>query len=141
MKLHSHAARRPLTFSPGMLAGFALAMSLAVQTCAAHAQTAESKPAVAPKQVVKTYQTIYLTNASQQSDLADIQTAIRNMLSEVRVYGIPSQNAISVEGTTEDVALAQKIVSELDRPESSTASPSPSPISTVVSAPQRRTIP
>jgi type II secretory pathway component GspD/PulD (secretin) len=116
MKLHSHAARRPLTFSPAMLAGFALALSLATQTCAAQAQAAESKPAVASKQVVKTYQTIYLTNASQQSDLTDIQTAIRNMLSEVRIYGIPSQNAISIQGTPEDIALAQKIVSELDRP-------------------------
>jgi type II secretory pathway component GspD/PulD (secretin) len=121
MKLHRQAIQSPCAITSSALAGLALALLLAAQTCPTRAQAEESKssdarPGDEPKQVIETYQTIYLTNASQQSDLADIQTAIRNMLNKVRVYGSPSQNAISVQGTPEDIALAQKIVSELDRP-------------------------
>jgi type II secretory pathway component GspD/PulD (secretin) len=121
MKLHRHATQSRLTISPAILASLALFLFLAAQTCAARAQAVESKPcdakpAVEAKHVVETYQTIYLTNATQQNDLTDIQTAIRNMISRIKVYGIPSQNAISIQGTPEDIALAQKIVSELDRP-------------------------
>jgi type II secretory pathway component GspD/PulD (secretin) len=46
----------------------------------------------------------------------DIQTDMRNMLRNVKIYSVPSQNAICVKGTAEDLQLAQKIVADLERP-------------------------
>ena len=38
-------------------------------------------------------QTFYLTNAWQQNDLNDVQTALRNVMTNAKVYGVASQNA------------------------------------------------
>jgi general secretion pathway protein D len=61
-------------------------------------------------------QTFYLTNAWQQNDLTDMQTAIRNLLTGVKLYGIPTQNAIVIRGTPDELMLAQKIINDLDKP-------------------------
>jgi general secretion pathway protein D len=61
-------------------------------------------------------QTFYLTNAWQQNDLTDMQTAIRNLLTGVKLYGIPTQNAIVIRGTVDELMLAQKIINDLDKP-------------------------
>jgi general secretion pathway protein D len=65
-------------------------------------------------------QTFYLANAWQQSDLTDVQTAIRNVLTggSFKIYGVPSQNAIVVRGTPDELMLAQKLVNDLDKPRS-----------------------
>jgi general secretion pathway protein D len=61
-------------------------------------------------------QTFYLTNAWQQNDLNDVQTALRNLLgSNVKVYGVPSQNAIVMRGTPDELLLAQQLVDDLDK--------------------------
>ena len=60
--------------------------------------------------------TIYLRNATQQNDLNDIQTSLRNVLPRAKIYGIPSQSAISLRANAEDMLLAQKVVADLDRP-------------------------
>lgn len=62
-------------------------------------------------------QTIYLTNAWQQNDLNDVQTALRNVLTSgnFKAYGVQSQNAIVVRGTPDELLLAQKIVDDLDK--------------------------
>ncbi len=60
-------------------------------------------------------QTFYLANAWQQSDLNDVQTALRNVMANVKAYGIPSQNAIVVRGTPDELTLAQKIINDLDK--------------------------
>jgi general secretion pathway protein D len=62
-------------------------------------------------------QTIYLTNAWQQNDLNDVQTALRNVLTSgnFKAYGVQSQNAIVVRGTPDELMLAQKIVDDLDK--------------------------
>src|SRR6201996_157101 len=39
-------------------------------------------------------QTFYLSNTAQQNDLNDIQTALRNLLVNAKLYGVPSQSAI-----------------------------------------------
>jgi general secretion pathway protein D len=36
-------------------------------------------------------QTFYLSNAWQQNDLTDVQTAIRNLLTNVKAYGVPAR--------------------------------------------------
>ena len=62
-------------------------------------------------------QTFYLANAWQQSDLTDVQTAIRNVLgANIKVSPVASQNAIVVRGTPDELLLAQKLVDDLDKP-------------------------
>jgi type II secretory pathway component HofQ len=66
------------------------------------------------------FQTIYLTNATQQNDANEITTAVRNLMSPfAKIYLVPSQNAITMRGTPDEIALAQKIVNDLDRPRKS----------------------
>ena len=60
-------------------------------------------------------QTFYLTNAWQQSDLTDVQTAIRNLLVGIKIYGVPSQNAIVIRGTPDELMLAQMLINDLDK--------------------------
>jgi general secretion pathway protein D len=61
-------------------------------------------------------QTFYLSNAWQQNDLNDVQTAIRNILTGVKIYGISSQNALVIRGTPDELLLAQKMINDLDKP-------------------------
>ena len=61
-------------------------------------------------------QTFYLTNASQQADANEIQTAIRNLLDpSTKINLVPSQNAIVIRATPDQLLLAQKILNDLDR--------------------------
>jgi len=61
-------------------------------------------------------QTFYLTNATQQNDLTDATTAVRNVLGvNVKAYSIASQNAIVVRGTPDELLLAQKIIGDIDK--------------------------
>jgi type II secretory pathway component GspD/PulD (secretin) len=65
-------------------------------------------------------QTIFLANASQPNDANELLNGIRQMLpSDVRLYVTPGQNSISVSGTPEEIAAAQKLIGELDRPKKS----------------------
>ncbi|HUA97432.1 MAG TPA: cohesin domain-containing protein [Terracidiphilus sp.] len=60
-------------------------------------------------------QTFYLTNAWQQNDMNDVQTALRSILPNARFYGVASQNAIVARGTPDELLLAQKLVDDLDK--------------------------
>ena len=60
-------------------------------------------------------QTFYLSNAWQQNDLTDVQTAIRNVLPNAKVYAVASQNAIVMRGTPDELLLAQKLINDLDK--------------------------
>jgi general secretion pathway protein D len=60
-------------------------------------------------------QTFYLTNAWQPNDLTDVQQAIRNVLTGVKIFAVPSQNAIVVRGTPDELLLAQKLINDLDK--------------------------
>jgi type II secretory pathway component GspD/PulD (secretin) len=63
------------------------------------------------------YQTFYLTNISAQNDATEVTVALRNLLpGDVKIYLVPSQNAITMRGTPDELALAQKIINDLDRP-------------------------
>jgi len=97
------------------LAGVTLGLVLGTSAWA-QTQAADAKPAE-PKVVAEVYQTFYLTNLTQLTELQDVQTDLRNMLSpHAKVYGIPSQNALSIKGSAEDIALAEKMIAELDKP-------------------------
>jgi general secretion pathway protein D len=60
-------------------------------------------------------ETFYLTNAWQQNDMNDVQTALRNVLPGAKVYGVASQNAIVMRGTPDELLLAQKLINDLDK--------------------------
>jgi general secretion pathway protein D len=62
--------------------------------------------------VVKTF---YLTNASSATEFQDIANTLRTILDITRVQPIAAENAIVLRGTPDQVALAEKIVSDLDK--------------------------
>ena len=76
------------------------------------AQNTRSKRTELDEQAVQTF---YLTNAWQQNDLNDVQTALRNVLTNIKVYGLASQNALVVRGTPDELLLAQKLIGDLDK--------------------------
>jgi general secretion pathway protein D len=61
-------------------------------------------------------QTFYLSNSSQANDGNEVQTAIRNLLDpSTKIYFVPSQNALVLRATPDQLLLAQKIINDLDR--------------------------
>jgi general secretion pathway protein D len=62
--------------------------------------------------VIKTF---YLTNLSQPTELQDIVNAMRQILEISRIQPLPTEGAIVVRGTPDQIALAQKLVGDLDR--------------------------
>src|SRR5580692_4409518 len=59
--------------------------------------------------------TFYLTNLSAPTELQDIVNAIRSVLDVTRVQQLLSQNSVIVRGTPDQIALAQKLVEDLDK--------------------------
>jgi type II secretory pathway component GspD/PulD (secretin) len=94
-----------------MLVGITLTLMLFVR--GANAQTTDSKPAEVKASDI--YQTIYLTNTTQQNEANDVQTSLRNMLPRAKIYYAPASGALLVRGLPEDIQLAQKIVADLDK--------------------------
>lgn len=62
--------------------------------------------------VVKTF---YLSNLSQPTELQDIVNTMRQILEINRVQPLPTEGAIVVRGTPDQMALAQKLVNDLDK--------------------------
>jgi hypothetical protein len=90
-----------------------VAVTLAV-ACRAMSAVAQTQAADA-KRGPEIYQTLYLTNLTQQNDANELVTDLRNMLPSSKLYYVPSQSAMSIRGTAEEIALAQKILSDLDK--------------------------
>src|SRR5713226_251682 len=62
--------------------------------------------------VIKTF---YLSNLSQPTELQDVVNALRQILEISRIQPLPSEGAIVVRGTPDQIALAHKLVGDLDR--------------------------
>lgn len=62
--------------------------------------------------VVKTF---YLGNVSTPNDLQDAVNTIRQILDVQKVQQITSQNAIIVRGTPDQVAMAEKLLGDIDK--------------------------
>ena len=118
---HRNAARRTLI----------LALIVSILPLAASAQPiqAASAPMPVPPAVDRVkrtnceppyacfVQSFYLANAIQGNEANEILTTIRNILpQDPKVILVPSKNIIVVEGTTEELALVQKIIAETDQP-------------------------
>ena len=64
-------------------------------------------------------QVFYLTNIAKANDLNEILNALRNMMdTTVKLQNIPSQNAIVMRGTPDQLLLAQSIIDDLDKAKS-----------------------
>ncbi|WP_162601269.1 secretin N-terminal domain-containing protein [Occallatibacter savannae] len=70
-----------------------------------------------PEKSEQRYETFTLKNATNQRTANDIQTALRNMIPAAKVYYAATENTLSVSGRAEDVALAQRILADLDKPQ------------------------
>ena len=61
-------------------------------------------------------QTFYLSNSSQPNDANEILTGLRQILDpQVKLYLVPSQNAIVMRATTDQLLIAQKLINDFDR--------------------------
>jgi len=58
----------------------------------------------------------YLTNVTSQQDMNDVLTAVRTVADCTRLFSSQSQNAIVAKCTADKMALADKIVHDLDKP-------------------------
>jgi general secretion pathway protein D len=62
--------------------------------------------------VIKTF---YMANLSQPTELQDVVNALRQILEISRIQPLPSQGALVVRGTPDQIALAEKLVGDLDK--------------------------
>ncbi len=62
--------------------------------------------------------TFYLSNLAQPTELQDVVNTMRTILDVSRVTQIPTQSAIVVRGTPDQVALAEKLIGDLDKAKS-----------------------
>lgn len=91
------------------MVGISLAMACCGMSAVAQTEAAGSKTSP------EIYQTLYLTNLTQQNEAYELVSDLRNMLPKDKLVYVPSQSAISIRGSAEDIALAQKILSDLDK--------------------------
>ena len=89
----------------------AAALGFAIIATGARAQDdAAAKPNNNPTQV------FYLNNISNFQESSDITTAIRNMLdARAKIYLVSAQGAIFVQAPPDQIALAKKLIDDLDR--------------------------
>lgn len=60
-------------------------------------------------------ETFYLHNVAQQNDFTEIQTVLRNLFQNARINGVASENAIVMRGTPDELLLAHRLISDLDK--------------------------
>ena len=94
--------RRTMKLAHGIV-GMALALMLSGPVAWAQGAAADAKPDSRP------IETFYLTDLG-------LTTVLRNLLDPSdKVYFVPGENAVFVQGSPEQIALARKLLSDLDR--------------------------
>lgn len=101
-----------MTLAPRILA-CSLAAALALSPA-----LGQSAPAPAPANKPETpiYETLHITWLTQQNEANDLQIAMRSMLTHARLYYIPDENALAVNGPPEELAIVKRMLADLDRP-------------------------
>jgi len=97
-----------------------LLSTLAVALPCTHAQetSSEAKPAESKSSTGAEpleYKTFNLVNTSQEA-VNNVQTDLRNILPRAHIYAVNSLGAISIRASAEDLELAQRVISDIDRP-------------------------
>ena len=81
------------------------------------AKPASEFPCARPNPELCPERTFYFNNVSQQSEVNEIVTALRNTLPATdKIFLVESENAVVIRATPEDLALAEKLLNDLDRP-------------------------
>jgi general secretion pathway protein D len=75
------------------------------------ADTAAKRKDLEPS-VIKTF---YLSNLSQAGDLQEIMNALRTIVEVGRMTALPSQSAILMRGTPDQITLAGKLIEDMDK--------------------------
>ena len=60
-------------------------------------------------------QTFYLSNVSQPADATEVLAALRNIFDQTKIFLVPSQNAIVIRATPDQLTLTQDLLNNLDR--------------------------
>jgi general secretion pathway protein D len=60
--------------------------------------------------------TFYLRNVSNATELQEAATTLKGILDVTRIQLIPKQNAMILRGTTDQMVLAQKLLTDIDKP-------------------------
>ena len=60
--------------------------------------------------------TFYLRNVSNAAELQEAATTLKGILDVTRIQLIPKQNAMILRGTTDQMVLAQKLLTDIDKP-------------------------
>jgi general secretion pathway protein D len=76
---------------------------------------AESKRKEFEGNVMKTF---YVRNASTPAELQEVVGTLKGILDITRVQVSPNQNAVTLRGTNDQMVLAEKLLSDLDKPKS-----------------------
>jgi type II secretory pathway component GspD/PulD (secretin) len=103
----------PRIFAACALALAALAPSMRAQS-APEPSRAEAR--LMQMQAPRTIQTVFLKNATEPGEVNDIQTAVRNMLPQVRLFADDSQQAFTISATEDEMPQVLKIIAGLDQP-------------------------
>src|SRR6266436_3883597 len=77
--------------------------------------SAESKRKEFEDNVMKTF---YLRNASTPNELQEVVTTLKGMLDISRIQVNPTHGAITLRGTLDQLVLAEKLISDVDKPKS-----------------------
>jgi type II secretory pathway component GspD/PulD (secretin) len=106
---HSVATRRPSLLRPAARASFA-ALLLTAAALPGHAQEQAHVAGVSVR-------VFHLANVARVEEASHISIALRNMLNaNDRVYFIEETNDIAVAAPPEELALAERLIAEMDRP-------------------------
>ncbi|MEO8027299.1 MAG: cohesin domain-containing protein [Bryobacteraceae bacterium] len=60
----------------------------------------------------------FVTNATSVQEFQEVATAIRSVIEVRRVFTYNAQKALVIRGTRDQIALAEKMIADLDRPKS-----------------------
>lgn len=60
--------------------------------------------------------TFYLKNVSTAADLQEAASTLKGILDVTRIQLVPKQNAMIIRGTADQMVLAQKLLSDIDKP-------------------------
>lgn len=103
--------------SPTLFTRISLATALSLASIlplTARAESPADQPETRPS--TQSYQTLHLTYLTESHDADSAVTDLRNMLPNARIFYVSPQHAISIRGSQEEIALAEKILGEIDQP-------------------------
>jgi hypothetical protein len=112
-------SRRPGARSLTLFAACLLPLSLAANAQdnpSSDDAVKSANPCTALRNAPTETRTFYLTNVTQPDQGREVLNAIRNLLcSTVKIYYVDSQKAVVIEAPTTQLALADKLIHDLDR--------------------------